>query len=152
MTFRARETSDAIVASGPVCTIGIGWPHKLVRAFKHHGLQAPPPVSARMLIDTGAVRCVVKPWVFAALKLPPYDVAHINTATTTAPVEVPAHVADLCFDGTTILRNMRVLASELHGQAIDGLLGRDALAHGVLEYRGIHKSWSLEVHAPPFEE
>lgn len=121
-------------------------------AFHNWTVPIPAPVSVRMLIDTGATRCVVKPSVFEALGLPPHDIAHINTPSSRQPIEVSAHLADLLFDDKHVLRDQRILAAPLDGQAIDGLLGRDALAYGVLSYRGIHSSWSLEVHPPPYAD
>lgn len=94
------------------------------------------------MIDTGASGTAVKPEVIRQLQLAPRGVTNIATPSSAAH---PCNVYDvsLTFANGVIVPVITVIEVPLEGQVIQGLIGRDVLAHGILIYSGYTNTFSL---------
>lgn len=145
------HADDAITPRGPVLSVKLGLPTRFLRAMRSIGVTVHGSVDANLLIDTGASRSAFRISLFEKLGIPQHGWTDIRTPSTDEPVERPTFLVDLLFDRKHDLRNLVVIGTEFHGQAIDGLLGCDVLAYSEFTYAGIHKRWRLNVHPPPYE-
>ncbi len=133
--------------SGPVLDLLVGVSLPRAEALRRAGRHAPPPVSVRGLIDTGASGTCVDPACLQKLELQATGAVPIHTPSTG---ETP-HWCDQ-FDVSVALlhprlqmtiRALPVLASPLAYQGLQVLLGRDVLAQCLLVYDGPTGLFSL---------
>ena len=127
---------------GPVCQVRIGVSGPTADLLKGQGKPIPAPVEIMALIDTGASGTAVKPEVIHQLQLTPRGVAQIATPSSSAH---PCNVYDvsLTFPNGVMIPLITVMEVPLEGQRIQGLIGRDVLAHGILIYSGYTNTFSL---------
>lgn len=128
--------------SGPVCQVKIGVSEPTADLLRRQGQHVPSPVEITALIDTGASATALKPDVIRQLQLTPRGVANISTPSSSAH---PCNVYDVSvmFSNGVGLSVITVIEVPLEGQVIQGLIGRDVLAHGILIYSGYTNTFSL---------
>jgi hypothetical protein len=95
-----------------------------------------------MLVDTGAALSAVVPDLVQKLGLQPVGVAQVVTPSTTTPVTMPTYAARLTLETGQVFETT-VLGSPLHGQNIQGLIGRDVLSQCVLIYIGYANQFTI---------
>jgi hypothetical protein len=113
------------------------------------GLAVPPPVSATFIIDTGADTTLVNDQIMRTLALTPTDQAKVLTSASVGVPEV-YDVFDVALEivnrkgqPSWVLQPLAVLAKHLPNQGTDGMLGRDVLSLGILEYDGPRAQFKL---------
>ncbi len=127
---------------GPVCQVRIGVSGPTQELFKQQGKPVPSPVEIMALIDTGASGTAVKPEVIRQLQLVARGVAQIATPSSSAhPCDV--YDVSLTFPNGVMIPLITVMEVPLEGQRIQGLIGRDVLANGILIYSGYTNTFSL---------
>jgi predicted aspartyl protease len=128
--------------TGPVCQVRIGVSQPTADLLRQQGKPIPTPVEITALIDTGASGTTVKPEVIRQLQLTPRGVTNICTPSSSAH---PCNVYDvsLVFPNGIGVSVITVIEVPLEGQVIQGLIGRDVLAHGILIYSGYTNTFSL---------
>jgi len=106
------------------------------------GQQIPPAQLMNALVDTGASCTCVDPTIIQALGLTPTGNTSIHTPSTGAtPHFTDQYDASLRIYSTTTQPPLEiplipVIASDLHAQGIDALIGRDVLRFCLLNYDG----------------
>jgi hypothetical protein len=110
------------------------------------GLTPAPPVTAMLLVDTGASNTHLDDQIIARLGLQPTGSISVLTPTTgKIPVAVSTYDIDLIIQGFSlpgmvglphVVHNHSVSGCDLSAQGIDGLLGRDVLALARMTYSG----------------
>jgi len=125
-----------------MCQVRIGVSEPAVNLLRQQSQPVPNPVEITALIDTGASGTAVKPEVIRQLQLTPRGVTNIATPSSAAH---PCNVYDvsLTFANGVIVPVITVIEVPLEGQVIQGLIGRDVLAHGILIYSGYTNTFSL---------
>ena len=107
----------------------------------------PPPVRARMIVDTGASGTVIAESILHSLALTPTGTAEILTPSTRGtPVTCDTYDVLLAIEHAKyplILGTAPIIASDFSGQAIDGLIGRDVLQECLFIYDGVSGTFSL---------
>ena len=143
-------------AIGPVINTDIGVTESHARALMAAGQPIPPRVNCRFLIDTGADATVVKHEIAerAGLKLinanSPLHGVGVDTTGRTYIGRIlfglPSAISPGAIHG--IFVDTQVLAATLPTDLIDGLIGRDVLAHFDFAYDGKTGRVSLKCHRP----
>ena len=125
-----------------MCQVRIGVSEPAANLLRQEGKPVPNPVEVTALIDTGASGTAVKPEVIRQLQLTPRGVTNIATPSSAAH---PCNVYDvsLTFANGVVVPVITVIEVPLEGQVIQGLIGRDVLAHGILIYSGYTNTFSL---------
>lgn len=128
--------------NGPVCQVRIGVSQPTADLLKQKSQAIPAPVEITALIDTGASGTAIKPEVIRQLQLTPRGVTNICTPSSSAH---PCNVYDvsLVFPNGVGVPVITVIEVPLEGQVIQGLIGRDVLAHGIFIYSGYTNTFSL---------
>ena len=125
-----------------MCQVRIGVSGPAANLLRQQSKPVPNPVEITALIDTGASGTAVKPDVIRQLQLTPRGVTNIATPSSAAH---PCNVYDvsLTFANGVVVPVITVIEVPLEGQVIQGLIGRDVLAHGILIYSGYTNTFSL---------
>ena len=125
-----------------MCQVRIGVSEPAANLLRQQGKSVPTPVEITALIDTGASGTAVKPEVIRQLQLTPRGVTNIATPSSAAH---PCNVYDvsLTFANGVAVPIITVIEVPLEGQVVQGLIGRDVLAHGILIYSGYTNTFSL---------
>ena len=102
-------------------------------------LAVPTPALMTLVVDTGAAMSAIDPEALAPLQLPLAGVMQIRPVTGSGPETYPANIYHVCMDLPAPDKAMRlgellVFENRFRHQGIDGLLGRDVLAHCLLVY------------------
>jgi hypothetical protein len=106
------------------------------------GLTIPNFVPIRGLIDTGASCTCLDPTVIAALQLPQTGSVSMLTPSTgatphaTAQYDASLFIPSVPNQAPLSFPTIPIVASDLVGQGIHALLGRDILSRCVLHYNG----------------
>jgi len=133
-----------ITPAGPVMALYIGVSQAKRGVLTAAGLSIPPPILIKGLVDTGASGTCVDPAHIQQLGLTPTGTVPVLTPSTGAtPHSANQYDVSIFIPGATqnhpvfSLQNVAVLESHLTaGQGIDALIGRDILAHCLLNYDG----------------
>lgn len=118
------------------------------KALERNKMNVPPPVSARMLIDTGASHSSIDQRFVALLDLRPVGKVQIHTPSTGQTPAV-ADEFDIAINITGgeghshIIPITPVFSCDHSEQGIDGLFGRDVLGGAVFIYDGHRKAYTL---------
>ena len=125
-----------------MCQVRIGVSEPAANLLRQENKPVPNPVEITALIDTGASGTAIKPEVIRQLQLTPRGVTNIATPSSAAH---PCNVYDvsLTFANGVVVPVITVIEVPLEGQVIQGLIGRDVLAHGILIYSGYTNTFSL---------
>ena len=125
-----------------MCQVRIGVSEPAANLLRQQSQPVPNPVEITALIDTGVSGTAVKPEVIRQLQSTPRGVTNIATPSSAAH---PCNVYDvsLTFANGVIVPVITVIEVPLEGQVIQGLIGRDVLAHGILIYSGYTNTFSL---------
>jgi hypothetical protein len=113
------------------------------------GQAVPPPVSVRLLVDTGASMTSVDGALIGSLSLPIVGMVPMLTPSTNGkPVSCLQLDAGLIVPGATpsdmlIVGALPIIVTSFQGQSINGLLGRDVLDRCMLVYHGTAAHISL---------
>lgn len=132
---------DNIQEVGPIAELSLAVPQILDEELRSKGEQVPEPVQVVTMIDTGASGSVIQEGLAAKLGLKPVGVTLINTPSSTN-VECYEYAIRLVFLNNVVVEST-VIEAPLQGQHIQGLIGRDVLAHGVLVYIGYAGQFTL---------
>ena len=129
-----------------VCSVSAERRDALTRANE----PIPDLVTMRALVDTGASSTCIDAAVIRALNLTPTGSQQVNTPSTgTEPATLEQYDVGLIIPAATrdhvpfYLPTLPVLCTDLAGQGIQALIGRDVLAHCVLTYNGSADSFIL---------
>jgi len=130
-----QPSARALQLAGPTLSVEIALHPTLIQLLQQQGQQAPNPVTGIGLIDTGAGLTAVDLSVLQALNIPPIGTVRVGTAggqqiqtQHAATIRFP----ELGFEG----RFAAVIGSDLSGQGIIALIGRDVLSRALLVYNG----------------
>lgn len=125
---------------GPLIDVQIHVSEPRAHALTANNQVIPPAVSARLLIDTGASNTCIDPRLIAALGIAPTGSVPMHTPTTAGtPVHCDQYDIKLIIPHPVLSRvfgAVPVLASDFSAQGMQGLLGRDILAHCVFIANG----------------
>jgi hypothetical protein len=127
---------------GPVIDLSVAVSLPAEAALVAAGTPVPAAVPCSMMVDTGASTSVIKPSVVASLGLQPVGITPVVTPTTSTPVELKTYAIRLLLP-QGVVATVTAAASELVGQNIHGLIGRDLLKFGVLVYIGPENQFTL---------
>lgn len=136
--------TDRIGPSGAVIDVLIGVDDLRRHQLTGAGRPVPPPVPVRVQLDTGASLSGLAPRVFAALGLEAVGTTAILTPSTPlhAPHQCDEFLVSLAVvaggSAVPFIDSARVITAEgwLPGEGVEGLIGRDVLAHGTFMYFG----------------
>lgn len=137
-----------LLGNGVLIDVSVGPSARIRELLWRQNKPVPPAVSGTFLIDTGSDTTMVSEQLMRTLGIRPKGTARVVTSTTNTDGE-PCNVYDVAL---TLLphvvqprswRAIEALARPLLNQGIDGLLGRDLLAHLVLTYDGPRKTAHL---------
>lgn len=118
-------------------------------ALTQNGQQLPQPQKGTFLIDTGASGTCIDPGVLQPLGIPATGSTQVHTPSTNGAPHVCSmyDVMLLIPNGAAkppyILEAIPVMETGLRSQGIDGLLGRDVLAHCTLVFNGADGFYTL---------
>ncbi len=146
-------TSGPIGEAGAVTDVLVGVSRRFADACRRAGQPVPDAVHVRALIDTGAGVSGFSPRVFDCLGLRPIHLTPILTPST--PADEP-HICEAFETTLAIVQNGRAHALPGVTQTIkmlgwnladgvEGLIGRDVLAHGSFMYYGRDGTFTLSV-------
>lgn len=107
------------------------------------GTPVPQATPGKILIDTGASATCVDLSILLALGITP--IGQTQVLTPNGPAVQQIFPCGIAFPGAGLpsLERVFVLGSNLSGQSIIGLLGRDVLGTGLLVYDGVAGHWSI---------
>ena len=134
---------------GPVLPIGVAVSHARREALAAAGQDAPPVISVRALVDTGASCTCVDPSVLQALQLPPTGSVAVHTPSTGAPHQTQQYDVSIIIPGAGIhhlpltLDAIPVISADLSVQGIHALIGRDVLQDCILIFNGTVGEFTL---------
>jgi hypothetical protein len=132
---------------GPTVDVLIGVNPARANAYQMAKAPIPAPVSARMLIDTGSNATMVEAGLLAQLRLPTSGQVPVYTPSTgTTPVRRPRFDVSLTLLHPLLpftIDTFSIVRCPPFGGTIQGLLGRDVLAHCLLVYNGPAVTFSL---------
>ncbi|MFL5244532.1 MAG: retropepsin-like aspartic protease [Gemmataceae bacterium] len=140
-----------ITADGPIIEIFIGPSTPRAAALKAAGQQAPNPVPARALIDTGASGTVIDKRVIQKLGLAPTGSVAMHTPSTgSAPQICYQYDVAIWFIQPQMqprfhLMSMTipVIESDFSAHSIQALVGRDLLSRCMLFYNGSTSTFAV---------
>jgi hypothetical protein len=136
-----------IGVGGPIIDLLIGVSAPRADALKAAGQPIPVNVNARLLVDTGASCTCIDPGILSSLGLTPTGTTTIHTPSTQGTgATVNQFDVSIVLVHTLVRRTWRawpVIESQLIGQGIQGLLGRDILASCLLTYDGTGQTFCL---------
>jgi predicted aspartyl protease len=132
-------------ANGPVIELFVGLSIHRYTALQQANVQAPPPIFARALIDTGASCTAVDPMVIQRLALPATGTAAVHTPSTGGnPHTCNQYDVSLWLPSAQNIKfTIPVIESRLAALGLDVLLGRDVLDDCLLVYNGPTRTFSL---------
>lgn len=127
-----------ITADGPFLTLQIGVSQPRRAAIVKLQRPVPPPVRARMLVDTGASSTNVDARVIGLLGLSPTGAVPVLTPSTgSTPQTFLTYDVEIRLDGAIHhLPSISVIESDFAAQGFDGLIGRDVLQFAHMTYMG----------------
>lgn len=136
--------SANLAGEGPVIEVTVGLTGAAQAALAGGGGVIPPPVTASVLVDTGASHSLVAQGVLTTLGLHPVSSININTPSS-HQVACPLYAVRLTLPRGEFLDTSVIEAppNGLAGQNIDGLIGRDVLRYGILIYLGEKQQFTL---------
>lgn len=137
-----------ITDDGPIVRILISASTNQRKVLEDLELDIPEPVLLDVLIDTGASCTSIDANHLALLKIQPTGITDVMTPSTgSTPVQFYQYEIDLAIELSEgqfkHFQNVSVIQSDLRGQYIEGLAGRDLLSQGVFIYDGPGQRFSL---------
>jgi hypothetical protein len=137
------EAAD-LETEGPVIDTTVAMSGPAHSALVQGGQQPPAPVSASLLVDTGASHSMVRDGLLSTLQLHPVGTVGVNTPTSQG-VQCGLYSVRITlphgqFVDTTVIQSP---PSGFQGQNIDGVIGRDVLKWGILIYMGQRAQFTL---------
>lgn len=119
-----------------------------LQALQKANLPVPPPVTANLLVDTGASNTNLDCAIVQKLGIQPSNQIGVSTPTTGKnAVMLDVYDVNLYLhapDGTAkAINSLPVIESDFSAQNIDGLLGRDILSMCLLLYNGQKQDYQL---------
>lgn len=125
--------------------IGVSVPR--AEAMKKDGLEIPPLVLIRGLVDTGASSSAIDPSVIEILGIPPTGTIHVLTPSTgIISHECNQYDVQMIIDHPHIpfrLQAVSVSESVLSHLGFDALIGRDILKDCLFVYNGHEETFTL---------
>ena len=125
-----------------MCQVRIGVSAAKADLLRQQNKPIPAPIEITALIDTGASGTAVKPEVIRQLQLTPHGITKIATPSSAAHA-CNVYDVSLTFPNGVGIAVITVIEVPLEGQIIQGLIGRDVLAHCILIYSGYTNTFSL---------
>lgn len=132
--------SESLAANGALVGVTISLAQAEHDARVHAGQVVPAPVSATALIDTGANLTEVRNGLLDGLGMRPVGTAVVFTPTD-SNVECPTYAVRLTLPHGFL--DTIVIETEMHGQQIDMLIGRDVLQACLFIYEGTSGQFTL---------
>jgi hypothetical protein len=129
-----------LTAGQPIVPVHIGVSERLKKQLQAAGALVPSPVRMNLIVDTGASLSALDKEMIAPLKLPPSGAVQMRPVSISETISHPTngyHVSLLLpAPECPALRLDALLVFEgaFRHQGIDGLLGRDVLAHCLFVY------------------
>jgi hypothetical protein len=139
----SAESPDLEV-EGPQINVQV-WLRQAARnAIRAEGGDLAKPVVAKGLIDTGASGTAVRRGLLGPLGLHPVGVTPVLTPTTgSRAVLCPVYAVMLMLPTAWV--DTTVIETDLDGQSVDVLIGRDVLRHSVFIYQGHSSQFTISV-------
>lgn len=142
---------DSYANGSPLIFVKVGVSQPKAIALATAGRQVPTPVNGSFLIDTGASSTCIDRNVVSKLGLLPTGTQSVRTPSTgVTPVTLDEYEISLqVLDGRAgrsvfSARSMPIISTNLRSQGLDGLLGRDVLAHCVATFDGRAQTYTLD--------
>jgi len=130
----------SFTGGSPIVTAAVQVSRYREDALRTHSKPVPEWVAARLLVDTGASVTCLDPKILAPLGVQPSGVTPIHTPSTEGEAhsryqyDVQLHIQGSHNQPPLYFPLMSVVGTSFTHQGIDGLLGRDVLAHCLLIY------------------
>jgi hypothetical protein len=134
-------TSSDLRATGPTIDIRVAVPQQLERVLRRDGAPVPRPRRVSALVDTGAHSTVISPAVVRDLGLHPVD--RVAVETTGQQRQHARYRVRCLFPPNDFVVDLYAIELDITSRYIEGLVGRDVLAHADLVYEGRFNRWSL---------
>lgn len=137
----------SLTAEGPIIDVLIGVSEPRAAALRAAGQAVPQPIRLRMLLDTGASGTCVQSGLLGPLGLVQSGQVSLQTPSTgTTPIQCPQFDVSITLlhpDLSFILGVVPIIECQPLGGTIQGLIGRDVLAHCLFLYHGHVRGFSL---------
>lgn len=155
--FEFQYPRGALIQGGPIMNTFLAVTDAHADALRAGGLAVPDPVRCRFLLDTGADMSVVRHDIAekAGLKLISSDVPLHGVGVDTTGRSYMGRIVFIYeskfADGVVmnIAVDTTVMSAKLESDRIDGLIGRDVLAHFDFSYNGSTGLVKLKYIKPP---
>lgn len=138
------HSSCLITPAGPLLLVTVLVSQARQAALSGAGQTAAAPVTANLLVDTGATCTNLDMGIIQKLALQPTGSVPVHTPSTgSTPVTQQVYDVGLVIHGqgatgsqVHYVPNLPILGSSFAAQGIDGLIGRDVLKHCRMSYSG----------------
>lgn len=139
--------TDTIGPKGALLTVLVSVSAAREETLRREQQQVPTPVEARLKLDTGAARSLIKQDIIDALGVPSSGDMTARTPSS-GPEGVSMDLYDVNLDafGSGVnhpLGTLAVVGADFSKRKIDGLIGRDVLATAQLVYNGPERNYTL---------
>lgn len=137
------EAAD-LETEGPIIDVTVGVSGAAQAAFAQAEQQPPTPISASLLVDTGASHSMFKDGLLGTLQLHPVGTVGVNTPTSQG-VPCGLYSVRITLPHGQYLDTTAIQSPPggFQGQSIDGVIGRDVLKWGILIYMGQRAQFTL---------
>jgi len=138
------HSPDHIRHRGPIIQVQLGVPLPLAEWLQEDEQEVPSPVTVAGLIDTGASRTAVHLEIIERLGITAVGEVEVLSPNQRITNSIyPMHVRLLMGSVQAEMPSIPVIGSELSGQPIQALIGRDILSKSVFIYNGAGGYYTL---------
>lgn len=137
-------SKDILRTVGPLIPVELQIPDQLAQHYSKTNIPIPNCIRGDALVDTGASITCVDLLLIKSLGLQPISSGQVLTPQGSAIQGI--YPVKIVFAGTSIAFNLNaVMGSDLSGQNIVALIGRDILSYCVIVYNGAFGNFSLSI-------
>ncbi|MFB6290297.1 MAG: hypothetical protein ABEJ25_01020 [Candidatus Bipolaricaulia bacterium] len=140
-----KPNPEPLAQKGPILDVEVHVTDSHAKVLKDNGKEVPSPRTGKGLIDTGASISAVDVDTIDELSLSPIGATNVSTPSGKAIQELYALKFSFPGKGLPDMNSLNVLGSNLDGQNICALIGRDILRYCLLVYEGPSGSITIAI-------